>query len=357
MQSSISSRTYGQLADGRIVDAWLLRGAGGLALEAITYGGIVTRLLVPDREGNLADVVLGYDHLEPYLLRHPYFGAITGRVAGRITGARFNLEGVDYSLTVNDGSNHLHGGEKGLDRRLWAAVPITRPDQAPSLCLTYHSPHGEENYPGNVDFSVTYTVTADNTFVVETEAVTDRPTPISLTHHSYFNLAGEGSGDVLDHEVQINADTFFPTSPDLTLLDREEPVAGSPNDLNRTRRVGDVLPRLHLGHGALYRVRRPNPDAVGSELVPAARLAHPATGRVLDVSTTERLLQFYTSAMLPTTGPVGKSGRLYAPLSAICLECEDYANGVPAPDLGDIIVRPGRPYHHKTAYSFSNRIE
>jgi len=354
-EESISSQPYGRLADGRAVDVWQLRGAGGLVLEVITYGGIVTRLLVPDSMGNSADVVLGYDRLDPYLLRHPYFGAITGRVAGRITGSRFTLDGCDYPLTANDGSNHLHGGLVGLDRRLWVASPIARPDQAPSLRLTYRSPHGEENYPGNVEFTVTYTVTADNAFVIETEAITDRPTPVSLTHHSYFNLNGEGNGDVRDHALQIHADTCFPASSDFTLLDSEEPVAGGPDDLNQARRVGDAQPGFHLGHGSLYRVRRPVSAAVGSGLVPVARLTHPGSGRVLQVSSTERLVQLYSGAMLPTDGPPGKSGRPYGPLAGICLECEDYPNGVAAPWIGDIIVHPGNPYRHKTVYAFSTQ--
>ena len=185
----MKSRPFGKLPTGESVDSHTLFGGLGASVEIITFGGIVTSLSVPDRAGRLADVVLGFARLEPYLAGHPYFGAIVGRVAGRIPGGRFPLEGKTYELAKNDGPNHLHGGALGLDKRIWDASPIERPDGADSLRLTYHSPDGEEGYPGAADFCVCYTFTRDNALIIESEVTSDRLTPVSLAHHSYFNLS------------------------------------------------------------------------------------------------------------------------------------------------------------------------
>src|SRR5271170_2491037 len=241
MAFSLESRFFGRLPDGESVEAGTMTGPGGLELEAITYGGIVTRLVVPDREGHLADIVLGFNDLGSYLAGHPYFGAIIGRVAGRITGARFDLEGKTYELARNDGPNHLHGGVEGFDKKIWTATPIDAPGGACSLSLTYRSRDGEEGYPGTVGVVVTYTVTAENVFVIETEAVTDLPTPLNLTHHSYFNLAGEDSGSISDHELQIHADQYVPTDEHMTLLGRYAPVTSQGNDFRGGQRLGTAI--------------------------------------------------------------------------------------------------------------------
>ncbi|MCK9588847.1 MAG: hypothetical protein WC076_03295 [Terrimicrobiaceae bacterium] len=196
----MKSQRFREIPAGESVERFTLEGTGGASLDAITLGGIVTSLCVPDREGRLADVVLGFETLDSYLAGHPYFGAITGRVAGRIPGGRFTLGGKACELAKNDGPNHLHGGVCGLDKRIWKAEPVGRADGADSLRLTYHSPDGEEGYPGAVDFAVTYTLTRDNVFLIESEAASDRLTPVSLTNHSYFNLAGEGSGNIFHHQ-------------------------------------------------------------------------------------------------------------------------------------------------------------
>src|SRR5215469_4254943 len=228
-------RLFGRLPSGEPVDAYTLVNASGASVEVITYGGIVTSLRVPNRQGRLIDVVLGFASLAPYLERHPYFGAIVGRVAGRITAGRFTLDGYRYELARNDGPNHLHGGVTGFDRRLWTAQPFVGPDGAASLRLTYRSPDGEEGYPGTVEVAVTYTLSAENDFIVETEAVADRSTPLSLTHHSYFNLAGENAGSIAGHRLQICADEFAPTDGALALLGRRARVEGRSNDFNRPR--------------------------------------------------------------------------------------------------------------------------
>lgn len=348
MASSISSRTFGVLPDGRSVEAWTLTGRGGLELEAITFGGIVTRLLTPDRNGNAGDVVLGFNDLDSYLAGHPYFGAITGRVAGRIAGAAFTLDGKSYRLAENDPPNHLHGGIQGFDKRLWKATPFDREDGAPALRLNYDSPDGEEGYPGNVRVAVTYTVTDQNEFLIETEAVSDRTTPLSMTHHSYFNLAGESAGSIADHRLEIFAREFVPMNEDLIATGRLESTSLHGDIFRTPRRVGDVIGQLYQGHGDLYAL----PKRSGRELRLAARLEDPLSGRVMTVSTTENYLQLYTGSHL-NCSTKGKSGTVYARHAGICLECEGYPDAANAARRGDILLHPGQTQRHATAYAFS----
>ena len=348
MASSITSRTFGVLPAGQTVEAWTLTGRGGLELEAITYGGIVTRILAPDRNGSAGDVVLGFNDLDSYLNGHPYFGAITGRVAGRIAGAAFTLDGNTYRLAQNDPPNHLHGGIEGFDKRLWSATPVDREDGAPSLRLNYHSPDGEEGYPGNVHVAVTYTVTDDNVFLIETEAVSDRTTPLSLTHHSYFNLAGEPSGSIADHRLEIFASEFIPVDEHLTATGRLESTSLRGNIFQTPHRVGDAINLLYQGHGDLYGL----PEQNGKKLRLAACLEDPASGRVMTVSTTESYLQLYTGSHLNCSSK-GKSGAVYAPHAGICLECEGYPDAANAERRNDILLHPGQTQRHATAYAFS----
>lgn len=350
MASPISSRTFGVLPAGQTVEAWTLTGRGGLVVEAITYGGIVTRLLAPDRNGNTGDVVLGFDNLDSYLGGHPYFGTITGRVAGRIAGAAFTLDGHTYRLARNDPPNHLHGGVEGFDKRLWHAMPVDREDGAPSLRLSYHSPDGEEGYPGNVRVAVTYTVTDQNAFLIETEAVSDKTTPLSLTHHSYFNLAGESSGSIADHRLEIFASEFVPVDEHLTATGRLESTSRHGDVFKTPRRVGDVIGHLYQGHGDLYALPKQN----GAEPRLAARLEDPASGRVMTVSTTQSYLQLYTGSHL-NCSTKGKSGAVYARHAGICLECEGYPDAANAERRNDILLHPGQTQRHATAYAFSVR--
>ncbi|MFZ4681735.1 MAG: aldose epimerase family protein [Terrimicrobiaceae bacterium] len=341
----MQTREFGNLPSGESVELYTLHGGAGASLDVITYGGIVKALRVPDRHGDLADVVLGFDDLESYLAPHPFFGAITGRVAGRIPGARFTVEGKDYDLVQNDGPNHLHGGLRGLDKRIWKAEPLERADGADSLRLTYISPDGEEGYPGTVHISVVYTFQPDNVFVIESEVTTDRLTPISLTNHSYFNLAGEGSGEIFDHELTVYAERAFLVDDLLTPLGRTAPIAGTAADFSSPRRLGDAIPELFARHGDCYQLPG------GGTLRRAARLTHPASGRTLTVSTNEHCLQVYTSAYLAMTNP-GKNGHHYQPYAGLCLECEGYPAGVDFPEFGSILVNPGVPQRRVTLYAF-----
>jgi aldose 1-epimerase len=354
MVSSITSRTFGFLSDGKAVEAWTLRGRGGLVLEAITYGATVTRLLVPDCKGHMADVVLGFNDLDSYVADQAYFGAVIGRVAGRMAGAQFTLEGETYELAQNDSPNHLHGGVEGFNKKTWVASPMTRRGGAPSLRLTYCSPDGEEGYPGMVTAAVQYTVTDDNTFLVETEAISDRLTPLSLTVHPYFHLGGEGTGLIADHELQIDADEFVFTDEHLTPLGRTGSVIGRSNDFRQLRPLADAIPCLFQNHGDLYQVRGTEQKGARSKPVPAARLVHPASGRILDVSTTEAYIQLYTGAALDGS-VTGKSGAPYLRYAGVSLECEGYPDGANAPGMGDILLRPGEIRQQTTAYAFSAR--
>jgi len=345
--------SFGTLPTGERVNSYTLTNAGGLKLELITYGATVKSLHVPDRHGNLADVVLGFSDLAGYLAPHPYVGATVGRVAGRIRDACFVLDDGKYPLAANNGPHHLHGGLVGFSRRNWTATPLERVDGAASLRLAYRSADGEEGYPGQVDLSVTYTVTADNALMLETEATTTRATPLSPTHHSYFNLAGEGTGTIEEHELQILAETYAPADDQMALLGKRAPVVPGGNDFNQPRRLADALPHLFQAHGDLYFLPRLGVDASpGNQPRRVARVVEPTSGRVLTVQTTEDCLQFYTGAGLDGS-LVGKSGRTYGPYAGFCLECEGYPDGVRTPELGNIVLRPGQTFRQTTIYSFS----
>lgn len=332
---------FGRLPDGQLVEVYELVGGRGISARILTFGGIVQGLRVPDRDGHLADIVLGGAELDFYLRRHPYMGCITGRVAGRITGGKFLLGDREYALEVNNPPNHLHGGVHGLDRRIWRAEP----EGEDTLRLFYRSPDGEEGYPGNIDITVTYRLTGDGELVFETEVASDEPTPVSLTNHTYFNLAGEGSGPVDDHCVQILAEAYVPTDANLTLSGIARGVAGTAADLRQSARFGDFVPHLHLQHGDHYLLPG------GGILATAARARHPGSGRALEVRTDESSLQFYTGVALDGSF-TGKSGRPYEQHHGFCLECHGYPDGIAHPEFGEILVLPGQPRRRTTFYAF-----
>lgn len=341
----ITRKKFGMMPDGREIEEFHFQNSGGLSAKVITYGGIITQLRVPDKQGKLADVVLGFDNLAQYLAGHPYFGCITGRVAGRLTRGTFSLDGKGYTLAINDPPNHLHGGNVGFDKRVWKAE-IAGSAAGSKLSLSYFSPDGEEGYPGNVNVRVAYSLTDQNEFVVDYEASTDKATPLNLTSHSYFNLAGEGSGSVEDHELQIFADEYAPTDDRMTHLDTRKAVAEAGNDFSSPRRLGDMIPYLWKRHGDNYFVRG------AARLKPVATLADPKSGRRMEIFSTASCVQFYTGASLDGTLK-GKSGRPYTRHGGLCLECQGYPNGVRAPALGDIVLRPGQTYRQTTAHKFS----
>jgi aldose 1-epimerase len=337
----ISRQAFGRTADGTEVGVYEITNVSGAAVRLLDYGGVVQGLRVPDRMGNLADVVLGGSDMDFYLRRHPYFGCIIGRVAGRITRGYLQINGNEYRLAVNNPPNHLHGGVTGLDRRIWRAET----DGDDTLVLRYHSPAGEEGYPGHVDLEVSYRLTDAGELVIESEARSDEPTPVSLTNHSYLNLAGEGSGSVENHLVQVLADDYVPTDDHLTLSGLRTPVMEA-NDLRQPAHFGDFVPRLHLQHGDNYLL-----DPHGGEVSVVARVTEPHSGRTLEVRTDEACLQFYTGSFLDGSF-TGKSGVPYAKHHGFCLECHGYPDGVTHPQLGDIIVHPGQHRRRTTVYAF-----
>lgn len=337
---------FGFLPDGRECHLYILRNAAGLEAKIATYGGIVTELHVPDRSGSLADVVLGFKSLAEYLNGHPYFGAITGRAAGRLTQGKFRLDGKDYQLAVNNPPNHLHGGIVGFDKRLWQAHDAS--DHATDrLRLSYVSPEGEEGYPGTVTVTVEYELTSRNELRITYTATTDQPTLLNLTNHSYFNLNGEGSGDILSHWLRVSADRVTPADFDLTLDGRIASLAGEPNDFRVPAPIGSRIEGLLHQHGDSYLVNRSGPQ----ETVVAALWA-PESGRLLEVSTTEPTLQFYTGRFLDGT-LTGKSGRKYGRHAGACLECQRYPEALGRPEFDTIELRPGQTYRQVTTYRFS----
>ncbi|MCE9588043.1 MAG: galactose mutarotase [Verrucomicrobia bacterium] len=345
---SITRSPFGRLPDGRSVERFTLANGKGLECDIITYGGIVTALRVPFREGKTIDVVLGFDHLEDYLDPHPCFGTLVGRVAGRISGGRFTLDGKEYPLTLNDAPNHLHGGPEGFDKRLWNAEQLVPSADEAALRLTYLSPDGEEGYPGNLRVEVTYAVTVRNELVIRYSAETDHATPLSLTNHSYFNLTGEGSGDMLSQTLQVFSDEIAATDDTMTLLGTKSAVASQGNDLNTPRLLGEAIPRLLNQHGDNHFIRRSSPG----ELVPAAILADPASGLTMTALTTQDCVQVFSATILDGS-LTGKSGRPYEKHAGLCLECQGCPGAVHTPLLGDIILRPGNRYDQTTIYRFA----
>jgi len=300
----ITSEPFGFLPDGRLIELYTLSNGNGMTLKAMTFGGIVTELRVPwEKNKPPVDIVLGFNSLANYLAGHPFFGAITGRVAGRLTAGTFTLDGKIYQLALNDPPNHLHGGVVGFDKRVWHAEIVEDTADSSSVRFTYTSLAGEEGYPGQVEVAVTYTLTGDNQFVVNQEATTTESTPLSLTHHSYFNLAGEGQGTIEDHVLQIFSDQFVPADEAMTLSGKLASVTGQGNDFTSPTKVGDAIPHLWKKHGDTYKIKRQSPDA----LEPAAKLSLPAMGRVMEVLTTESWIQFYTGVSLDGS-LVGKTG-------------------------------------------------
>ncbi|RPI96619.1 MAG: galactose mutarotase [Chloroflexi bacterium] len=346
----ISKQSYGTTAGGMAVEEYTFTNARGTEVKIITYGGIITSIRVPDQNGTLANVALGFDNLADYETRSPYFGCITGRFANRIAGGRFALDGVDYMLATNNGPNHLHGGLVGFNKQVW--TPTVSGD---SLVLLYLSPDGEEGYPGNLDVTVSYTLTDDNGLRIDYHATTDKPTPVNLTNHSYFNLAGNGSGDIHGHVLLINADHFTPTDSTAIPTGEIARVDGTPFDFLTPRRIGpgqrSSHPQIVYGRGYDHNfvLNRPVPD--DGSLVLAARVSDPGSGRVMDVLTTEPGVQFYAGNFLDAT-LVGSSGTLYRQSDGLCLETQHFPDSVHHPHFPSVVLRPGGTFQSTTVFRF-----
>jgi aldose 1-epimerase len=347
----VTSAPYGTLSDGRTVQSYTLTNRQGVSLSAITYGGIVTALHTPDRRGALADIVLGYDSLAGYLTASPYFGAIVGRYGNRIAKGTFTLDGTSYQLATNNGPNALHGGLAGFDKVLWAATPFDSADRS-GIVFTYTSPDGEEGYPGAVTARVTYTLTDANEFAIDYQATTTKPTPINLTQHTYFNLAGDGSGTILDQQLSIDADTITPVDSTLIPTGALMPVAGTPFDFRTPTAIGA---RINAAHEQIQRGGGYDHNFVltrsATGLAHAARVVDTASGRTLDVATTEPGVQFYSGNFLDGT-ITGKAGRVYQKRMGFCLETQHFPDSPNQPSFPSTILRPGSEYRSRTVYTF-----
>lgn len=348
-RASATRAPFGTMPDGKPVEQFTLTNARGIELKAIGYGGIVTSLRVPDRNGRFDDIVLGFGTLDGYLRDHPFFGAIIGRYGNRIAGGRFALDGKLYKLATNNGPNHLHGGNKGFDKVLWAVEPVAGRS---AITFTRTSPDGEEGYPGNLKVRVTYTLTDNNELVVEYRATTDRPTPVNLTQHSYFNLAGQASGDILGHQLMVNADRYTPVDDTLIPTSELAAVAGTPFDFRKPiaigSRINDDHPQLKAGKGYDHNwvLNRKGP---GLQL--AARAVEPTTGRTLEISTTEPGIQFYAGNFLDGA-LTGKGGAVYRHRTGFCLETQHYPDSPNKPTFPSTTLRPGREYRTRTVFTF-----
>lgn len=349
MRNDITQAPFGTLPDGRQVQQYTLKNKNGMVVRIIDFGGIVTEIHVPDRDGNFADVALGFETVEPYLEDSPYFGALIGRYGNRIGKGRFTLDGKTYQLPTNNGENHLHGGAPGFDKVLWRATI-----QDDGLALRYRAADGEQGYPGNLDATVVYSLTDDNEIVMRFSATCDQPTPVNLTQHSYFNLAGAGQGDILAHEMTIDADKFVPVDAGAIPLGPLAPVTGTPFDFRKPRPIGERIgqPDKQLRHGTGYDhcwVLN-KPDA-GKELTRAVHVCEPTTGRVLELFTQEPGVQFYSGNFLD--GSLTGKGHAYAFRGGFCIEPQHFPDSPNQPEYPNTILRPGEVYRTESRYKFS----
>jgi aldose 1-epimerase len=350
-------KSFGKLPDGREARLYTLKNASGFQADIADYGGTIVNLLVPDRTGKLADVSLGFSTVTPYPKDSPFFGALIGRVGNRIAAGKFTLEGKTYTLAKNNQPTpelpcHLHGGTIGFDKVIWAAEPTTH-DGQPALRLRYTSADGEEGYPGKLTVEVLYSLTADNGLRMEYTATTDKPTPVNLTNHCYFNLAGEGNGTILGHELTVQAKRYTPVNAGLIPTGEIAPVAGTPFDFTSPHTIGERIgakdEQLKFGGGYDHNYVL---DASDGKLALAATVREPVSGRVLEVLTTEPALQFYSGNFLDGTLK-GKSGAPYVLRSGFCLESQHYPDSINQPSFPNTVLRPGQTYHTTTVYRFS----
>jgi aldose 1-epimerase len=351
-KASITSAPFGKTADGTAVEIYTLRNARGAQARIMTYGGIVQSLSLPDKNGQYADIVLGYDNLQGYIDKTPYFGALIGRYGNRIGGAQFTLDGATYTLAANDGPNTLHGGLRGFDKVVWQAQPLLG-GEGPKLVLSYLSKDGEEGFPGNLAVTATYTLTDNNELKLEFTATTDKATVLNLTHHSYFNLAGEGNGDILGHILYINADQTTPVDSKLITTGEFKSVDGTPFDFRTPTAIGarinDPDPILQYGPGYDHNwvVNKPR-----GQFGLMARVTEPVSGRVMEVWSDEPGLQFYAGNFLDGTIK-GKGGVAYPRRSAFCMEPQHYPDSPNKSNFPSVVLRPGQTYHNTIEYKFS----
>jgi len=353
-KAMMKKQAFGKSPDGQAVDLYTLSNKNGVEIAIMSYGAIIVSIRVPDRTGKFADVVLGFDSLDGYLKGHPYFGAVVGRYGNRIAKGKFTLNGQTYTLAKNNGENSLHGGLKGFDKQVWPAKDLTNDDNA-SLQLVYLSKDGEEGYPGNLTTTVTYTLTATDELKIEYALDTDKDTVANVTNHSYFNLAGQGEGDVLGHEVHLNADRFTPVDTTLIPPGELRKVSGTPFDFTRSRPIGERIgmndEQLTFGKGYDHNwVLNGTPGTLEF----AARVQEPKSGRTLEVFTTEPGIQFYTGNFLDGT-LTGKGGKVYKQRYGFCLETQHFPDSPNKPSFPSAVIKAGTRYQSTTVFRFTAR--
>jgi aldose 1-epimerase len=351
-QSQIHMENFGTTPGGKPAQLYTLKNSHGMQVQLTNFGAIAVSIVVPDKRGRFADVVLGFDDLKGYLENKPYFGATVGRYANRIANGTFTLDSKKYSLAVNNGPNSLHGGLKGFNKVVWEGASLEKPGTQ-GVVFTYLSKDGEEGYPGNLKTSVTYTLNDANELTIAFEAVTDKPTPVNLTNHSYFNLAGEGNGDILKHVLTLTADRFTPVDKNLIPTGEVVPVKGTPLDFTKPTvvgaRINDSYQQMLFGGGYDHNFVL---DGDGETLKLAARISEPTSGRILEVLTTEPAIQFYSGNFLDGT-VVGKHGHAYQRRSAFSLETQHYPDSPNHTAFPSTILKPGKTLHSQTVFRFS----
>lgn len=345
------SKTAWDKVDNQAVDLYTLTNKNGVIVKISNYGGKVTSWVTPDKSGKNADIVLGFDSAAKYTPKVPYFGALIGRYGNRIGKGTFTLDGKTYTLATNNGPNHLHGGNKGFDKVIWTAEPVV--DSVPALTLTYLSKDGEEGYPGNLKVTVKYTLTDADELKIEYTATTDKATPINLTNHTYFNLSGDPTNTILDEEIQINADRYTPVSPDLIPTGELKAVKGTPFDLTKPVKIGahiNEIPGKPVGYDHNFVLT--NSDS--TKLHQAAVVYDAASGRQLEVLTTQPAIQFYTGNFLDGTLKLD-NGKPINQHTALCLETQHYPDSPNHPEFPNTVLRPGQTFHSTTVYKVSVR--
>lgn len=350
MEPTITKAPFGLLPDGRAASLYTLGNRNGMIVRISDYGGVITQIHAPDRHGRLADIVLGFDDVAPYAGDSHYLGALIGRVGNRLRGGQFTLDGEQWQLPVNNGPNHLHGGPDGFHKVLWRALPFQK-GEAAGLTLMHRSVDGEQGYPGTLDVTVVYTLTGDNELLVSFSAVTDRATPVNLTQHTYFNLAGEGT--ILGHALTLHADRYTPVDASLIPTGELAPVAGGPFDFRTARTIGERIAAddVQLRHGKGYDHNFVLNRRADQTSVLAARVHEPGSGRVLELYTQEPGVQFYSGNFLD--GSLSGKGRRYAWRSGFCLEPQHFPDAPNHPAFPDTILRPGAQYATASRFKFT----
>lgn len=345
VKGSVSKELYGTLGDGREVHLYTITNGKGLTVKAMNYGGIIASILTPDRNRAIADVVLGFNGLERYLERHPHMGPVIGRYSGYVAGAKFSIDDTVYELARNSGDNHLHGGPKGFDKALWNATEINT-DEGPGIKLDYTSPDGEEGYPGNLKASITYVVADDNSLRISYEAETDKKTHVNLTNHTYFNLSGMETDNILQHELSINASHFAVPGKGNIPTGELKDVKGTPLDFRRATVIGSRIAELTNGYDHNYVLKSQN----DSELILAATAYDPGSGRYMEVYTTHTGLEFASAGWLNVEG---KGGKHYGESAGFLLYPQHLPDSPNRPDFPTTLLGPGERYLEKTVYKFS----